>query len=325
MKRSSVSHRDDHAEVGRPDLRRAGPMGGLVQLQQQAGNAAVTAAVQRQLEVDGQPDDVAKVLKMLETASGLTLKRDRKKRVTVDRGCWQVPFGGADQAPPDDPVRPQPCRPGLARTERPRRRGSESSPTRPKGAQELRVDHILDLEKAVPGAGVASLAHEIVENYEGQAIPASDWDTAHATVHPAAVAASDAVLEQLQQSAGQAPSGARLNTYLAEVKQDGGEKTLRIGAHRNEFFVFDVDLTGIEQAPGHPAGAGGVNGRSFTSAVSRRSRPPSRRQPGPTCRRSPTCWSPTRRRRSSSAPPLTRRRRRAPSAGTTCCGRRSPT
>ena len=44
----------------------------------------------------------------------------------------------------------------------------------PEGAQELRVDHILDLEKAVPGAGVASLAHEIVENYEGQAIPASD-------------------------------------------------------------------------------------------------------------------------------------------------------
>jgi hypothetical protein len=248
----TFGQRDDNAKHGRARVRRTAPLDGLARLQQQAGNAAVTAAVQRQLEVDGQPNDIAKVLKMLETASGLTLKRDAKKRITVTGATGKSRSAELTkrlQTILSDPSRV--ARVSLGRT------GDGvwfgKFPGAPKGAQELRIDHILDLERAVPGAGVASLAHEIVENYEGQAIPASDWDTAHATVHPAAVAAADAVLEQLQQSAGQVPSGARLNTYLAEVKvpaKAGGrptEKTLRIAAHRNEYFVFDVDLTGTSK------------------------------------------------------------------------------
>ena len=249
-----VVKRADRGAVARAEPRRAAPVAGLVQLQQQAGNAAVTAAVQRQLEVDGKPKDVDKVLKMLETASGLTLKRDRKKRVTVTGAAGKTRSAELTkrlQTILSDPSRV--ARVSLGRTGQATWFGK--FPTVPKGAQELRVDHVLDLEQAVPGAGVASLAHEIVENYEGQAIPAADWDTAHDTVHPAAVAAADTVLEQLQQSAGQAPSGARLNTYLAEVKvtsKVGGrtatkDRTLRIAAHRNEYFVFDVDLTGTSR------------------------------------------------------------------------------
>jgi hypothetical protein len=232
--------RDDHPAA--PRARRAVPVTGLAKLQQQAGNAAVSAAVQRQLEIDGQPKDVDSVLKMLGAASGLTLKRDAKRRVTVSGTAGKArskELAKRLQTILSDPSRL--ARVSLGRTGQGVWFGK--FPDKPQGVQELRVDHILDLERAVPGAGVASLAHEIVENFEGQAIPAGDWDTAHATVHPEAVAASDAVLEQLQQSAGQAPSGARLNTYLAEVKG----KTLRIAAHRNEYFVFDVDLAGTSK------------------------------------------------------------------------------
>ena len=181
----TFGQRDDNAKHGRARVRRTAPLDGLARLQQQAGNAAVTAAVQRQLEVDGQPNDIAKVLKMLETASGLTLKRDAKKRITVTGATGKSRSAELTkrlQTILSDPSRV--ARVSLGRT------GDGvwfgKFPGAPKGAQELRVDHILDLERAVPGAGVASLAHEIVENYEGQAIPASDWDTAHATVHPAA-------------------------------------------------------------------------------------------------------------------------------------------
>jgi hypothetical protein len=94
-------------------------------------------------------------------------------------------------------------------------------------------------------AGVATLAHELIENFEAQAIPAADFDEAFERSHPRALAAEDSLLAELQQSAGERPSGGRLNTYVvdrttAAERRAGTSRTSHVEAHRSDFVVHEL-------------------------------------------------------------------------------------
>ena len=234
--------------------RRPVPVGGgaaaLLQLQRDAGNAAVSAAlrvptVQRRLNLSGSPTDVATVLKMLQTASGLELRRDRKAMVTMT-GTVRKPASKTLQTHlmliVGDPA--QTAKVALTRSDDDIFIGSfpEKEDDR---TQVVRVDHILALEQGVRGAGQAALIHELMENYEAQAVPTDEWDDAFERAHKTAGQAEDATLAELQVAAGETPSGGRLNSYSTKIDKQppGGGKPQRvrvqIETHERDYIVYE--------------------------------------------------------------------------------------
>jgi hypothetical protein len=63
--------------------------------------------------------------------------------------------------------------------------------------QEIRIDHMLALEKGAPGSGVAKLAHEIIENYEAHALTDYNWSVAFDASHDKAKRVEDLVEGEL--------------------------------------------------------------------------------------------------------------------------------
>ena len=91
-----------------------------------------------------------------------------------------------------------------------RRRRSSWAPSREKEndrTQLVRIDHILGLEQGVGGAGVATLAHELLENYEAQAVPADELGRRLRRAARDGPDAENTILAELQDAAGDRPLG----------------------------------------------------------------------------------------------------------------------
>lgn len=234
----------------------------ILWLQRAAGNRAVQAAlatapangpVQRQLMATGAPADITAMLTLLEPAAGLKLTHDRKSKFIAAAGAAVKPksaeLAARLQAIIGDPARTAWVE--LGQTQQGVWFGSFPTDTN-RRVQQLRIDHFIALEQAVPGAGVATLAHEIVENYEAQAVPAADWGTAFDVTHEKAMAAETKILDELQAAHGQPRSGERLHTHIAVVKTPGSgkqvsERTLHIEAHEVDYIVFEVVQAGRKE------------------------------------------------------------------------------
>ncbi len=230
----------------------------LLTLQRQAGNAAVTGAVrrradgagaggvvQRELEMTGPGADVKAALALLRKASGLALTVGKKHVVKVS-GKAQPPKSAALAARLtailDDTGRTAKVKfgndPDVSFGAFPT---SADDPV-----QRLRIADFLALEKAVPGDGVAKLAHEIVENFEAQAQKDLHWEVAFEVSHKAALQAENTVLAELQAAYGESPSGDRWNTYPVSLKtpapkgkKAGGTRVMHIEVHANDYVVTE--------------------------------------------------------------------------------------
>ena len=168
----------------------------LVHVAQQR-SSSTGPIIQRRLIATGGKADVNAMLGLLESASGLTLKHGAKGVVSIT--------GLADKNPSfelatrlqkiiDDPK--QDAEIHLGRKQAGVLFGAfPSDPA--KLVQEIRIDHMLALEKGAPGSGVAKLAHEIIENYEAHALTDYNWSVAFDASHDKAKRVEDLVEGEL--------------------------------------------------------------------------------------------------------------------------------
>jgi hypothetical protein len=209
----------------------------------QQGNGNVAPMIQRRLLVTGSKKDIRAALDLLEPASGFTLQHDpktnevtiiasklkpqsfvlagqlatimsdpdRDAEIHVGRDQLGVNFGsfpGSSRALDDDPV------------------------------QEVRIDQMVALERDVPGAGVAKMAHEIVENYAGHdpEVKQHAWQFAFKEAHSRALEAENAIEGELGNP------GARRNTFSVLIDPGKGKPRFMrdIEDRTTHFLVMDV-------------------------------------------------------------------------------------
>ena len=240
-----------------------GVLASLVQLQRTAGNAATVSVlrpltgvvpVQRRLAMTGTGADVATTLNLLTKASGLQLRRGRKAMVSVDGtpGRARSPsLAGQLTSIIDDDKRTAMVHVGPA-TEQQQEIGAFPDDAK-KPIQHVFIDQVLTLEKAVPGAGAAKLAHEITENFVAQPLIAAGGlgDFSFDPSHAAAVKVEDKVLAELQAEAGGPQSGRRMRDYIIDAPNDRGRgprRFIRAETHENDFILY-------EAVPGAAVGA----------------------------------------------------------------------
>ncbi|HIH74602.1 MAG TPA: hypothetical protein HA306_05140 [Methanosarcina sp.] len=108
-----------------------------------------------------------------------------------------------------------------------------SNPDR--AVQEIRIDHVLALEKGAPGSGVAKLAHEIIENYEAHALKDFNWSVAFSESHKKALEAEDLIEGELGHP------GSRRNTFSLLINPGKGKPRFSRGIEDREkyFIVWD--------------------------------------------------------------------------------------
>ena len=242
-----VKHRHDDELPDRaagPTARRPDePEHEVHRLQQLAGNQAVSAAVQRSLEVTGSATDVASMLRMLRKPSRLDLDHDRKSH--------RVSITGKKPDPPspelaakltevvDEPART--AKINLGRKQQ--GVGFGAFPHQEdKPIQELRIDHFEALEKGVPGAGTATLIHEITENFAATdpAVHETRWEMAHDLVHEGAEQEANLVLDQLQGASGAKKSGRRQAQYTFVTGKGARRRTTWAEARENQYHLWDA-------------------------------------------------------------------------------------
>jgi hypothetical protein len=214
----------------------------VLRLQQAAGNAAVQrllapVRVQRQLMVTGKPADIGTMLGLLGPPTGQKLVRDPKTTVVTGTSSGK-PTSPALQAALS-PILADPKQhaevnlgrdqPGVWVGERP----DDNGPL----VQQLRIDQIAALEKHSPGDGVASLAHEIVENFVGHGRHAAGMGFDFGTSHAAALKTENSVLGELQAAQKVSPSGARQNTYKVLSGSGSRRELWMVGARENDFLI----------------------------------------------------------------------------------------
>ncbi|SDO86676.1 hypothetical protein SAMN04515671_2169 [Nakamurella panacisegetis] len=236
-------HEHDERDTPPTPARADPPEHPLIGLQRQAGNQSVTAAIQRTLEVTGSDRDVASMLGMLRRPSGLDLVHHRKTHQVTIEGRKDKPPSPALAAKLTEVIE-DPAR--VAKVNLGRKQegvGFGEFPTDEQNpVQELRIDHFEALEKGVPGAGTATLAHEITENYAAtdQEVHDAGWEFAHSRVHPGAEAEANQVLEELQLSRGDKPSGRRQTQYTFTSGKGPTERTTWAEARENQYHLWDV-------------------------------------------------------------------------------------
>ena len=194
--------------------------------------------IRRRLIATGDKADVKAMLRLLESASGLTLKYGAKGVVSIT--------GLADKTPSfelatrlqkiiDDPK--QDAEIHLGRKQADVLFGAfPSDSTKP--VQEIRIDHMLALEKGEPGSGVAKLAHEIIENYEAHALTDYNWRVAFDASHAKAKRVEDLVEGELGHP------GAGRNMFAVYPKPGKGKKNgfnRWIEDREHYFLVWDQD------------------------------------------------------------------------------------
>ena len=222
----------------------------LLALQRTAGNQAVASlledgpAVQRRLMVAGAPADVRAMLGLLEPASGFTLKHEKDRSVSATASVGNPPsvvLAARLLTIMED--RDRDAEVNLGRTQQAVSFGAFPGDMTAKHlVQELRIDHFLALEKGVPGAGVAKLAHEIVENYAAHSL--RDDAFAFQTAHKEALDAERLVGGELDKSRGVAPAGARRNSFTVVTGRGAGASFLEIEDREHDFMVWSRSFDG---------------------------------------------------------------------------------
>lgn len=193
--------------------------------------------VQRRLLVSSDSRaDIKTMLALLEPASGFSLKHDPKtKEVSVAASVLKPPsfvLAGQLATIMDDPK--QDAEIHLGRKQKGVSVGAfPSDPDR--AVQEIRIDHILALEKGAPGSGVAKLAHEIVENYEAHALKDFNWSVAFSESHKKALDVEDLIEYELGHP------GSRRNTFSVIINPGKGKPRFSRGIEDREkyFLVWD--------------------------------------------------------------------------------------
>jgi hypothetical protein len=206
----------------------------LVHVAQQSRSSA-DSMIQRRLIARGNKGDIKVMLRLLESASGLTLKHGAKNEVSIT--------GLADKNPSfvlatrlqkiiDDPK--QDAEIHLGRKQAGVLFGAFPwDPT--KLVQEIRTDHILALEKGAPGSGAAKLAHEIIENYEAHALTELNWSVAFDASHNEAKRVEDLVEGEL----GHPGAGRTLFHVVLKAGKSKGFFNRGIEDRENYFLVWE--------------------------------------------------------------------------------------
>jgi hypothetical protein len=209
----------------------------LVHVAQQ-NRSSTGPMIQRRLIVTGDKADVKAMLRLLESASGLTLKYGAKGKVSITGLADKNPsFELANRlwAIIDDPK--QDAEIHLGRKQPGVLFGAfPAGPTKP--VQEIRIDHILALEKGAPGSGVAKLVHEIVENYEAHALTGSNWGVALSESHEKAKTAENLIEGELGHP------GSSRSMFSVYLKPGKGKPSFNrwIEDRENYFLVWDQSL-----------------------------------------------------------------------------------
>ena len=103
--------------------------------------------------------------------------------------------------------------------------------------QEIRIDQMVALERDVPGAGVAKMAHEIVENYAGHdpLVKENAWRFAFGEAHGRALDVENAIAGELGHP------GARRNTFSVAINPGKGKPPFfrEIEDRGTHFLVLD--------------------------------------------------------------------------------------
>ena len=203
----------------------------------QQNRSSTEPMIRRRLIATGDKADVKAMLRLLESASGLTLKQGAKGVVSIT--------GLADKNPSlelatrlqkiiDDPK--QDAEIHLGRKQAGVLFGAfPSDPTKP--VQEIRIDHMLALEKGEPGSGAAKLAHEIIENYEAHALTDYNWSVAFEAAHQKAKRVEDLVEGELGHP------GAGRNMFAVYPKPGKGKDDFNrwIEDREHYFLVWEQD------------------------------------------------------------------------------------
>jgi outer membrane protein OmpA-like peptidoglycan-associated protein len=187
--------------------------------------------LQRRLLVTGDKKDSKDFIGLLEPASGLTLKHDPKtNEISITASVLKpqsAVLASRLATIISDPKQDAEVHLG-------RKQSGVQFGAFPASAdnivQEIRIDQILALEKGVPGAGAATLLHELVENYEAHALKDFNWGVAFESAHKEAEAAEDLVAIEL------IGPGEGRNVFPIEVKS-GKSKTLMHIDDRAQYFI----------------------------------------------------------------------------------------
>ncbi len=211
-----------------PAAERAAGEHALLALQRLVGNAAVGSvlgasgrgrtsenpaernpglpALQRQLKVDGDRQDVAAMAAMLGAASGLILVWDAKRKTISAKGPNGKKALSQEVADRLQQIIADTARDAeihLGRTREGIHIGAFPTDFTTNPVQELRIDQILSLEKGAPGSGVSTLMHEIIENYEMQSHRDESFNDAFEASHRPAVKSENKILDQIQDARGE--------------------------------------------------------------------------------------------------------------------------
>ena len=208
----------------------------------QQDNGSVAPMIQRRLLVTGSKKDIRAALNLLEPASGFTLQHDPKTHevtITASKlkpqsfvlaGQLATIMGDPKQ---DAEIHLGQDQPGVSFGAFPG--NSQALDDNP--VQEIRIDQMVALERDVPGAGVAKMAHEIVENYAGHdpQVKENAWQFAFGEAHGRALDVENAIEGELGHP------GARRNTFSVLIDPGKGKPPFfrEIEDRGTHFLVLD--------------------------------------------------------------------------------------
>lgn len=209
----------------------------------QQGSGNVAPMIQRRLLATGSKKDIRAALDLLEPASGFTLTHDAKtNEVTITASKLKPQsfvLAGQLATIMSDPKQDAEIhlgrdQPGVHFGSFPgSSRALEDNPV-----QEIRIDQMMALERDVPGAGVAKMAHEIVENYAGHdpEVKEQAWQFAFGEAHSRALDAENAIEGELGNP------GARRNSFSVTIDPGKGKPRFfrNIEDRGTHFLVLDV-------------------------------------------------------------------------------------
>ncbi|RFC36115.1 MAG: protein of unknown function (DUF4157) [Candidatus Nitrotoga sp. SPKER] len=208
----------------------------------QQDNGSVAPMIQRRLLVTGSKKDIHSALSLLKPASGFTLQHDPKTHEVTITASKLKPqsfvLAGQLATIMDDPKQDAEIhlgqdQPAVSFGAFPG--NSQALDDNP--VQEIRIDQMLALERDAPGAGVAKMAHEIVENYAGHdpKVKQNAWQFAFGEAHSRALDVENAIEGELGHP------GARRNTFSVSINPGKGKPPFfrEIEDRGSHFLVLD--------------------------------------------------------------------------------------
>lgn len=208
----------------------------------QQDKGGVAPMIQRRLLATGSKKDIHSALSLLEPASGFTLQHDPKTHEVTITASKPKPqsfvLAGQLASIMDDPKQDAEIhlgqdQPGVSFGAFPG--SSQALDDNP--VQEIRIDQMMALERDVPGAGVAKMAHEIVENYAGHdpKVKENAWQFAFGEAHGRALDAENAIEGELGHP------GARRNIFSVSIVPGKGKPPFfrEIEDRGTHFLVLD--------------------------------------------------------------------------------------